>query len=237
MRIDECAVWTVQYKLPCHPCLCSSCTFPSWHQCSLNARHSLTHLHYPSQKQWLPGMCGKQEPPRRAPPGAPTCSHPRGWAGPTTCWLKSFLSLRSSCRRARRRDPGKAKDSTFQGPSSYPRESPSTGFDFESTRSKHGKTCKGCIWLHVAPIRMSPWMTDDDPLTKFDNGAALSRRWSHREPRNWSGKFSSKTKGPTASISKVSLNRPKFFWRFHNIRSSSGTRRTPARTTWVSFSH
>ena len=72
--------------------------------------------------------------------------------------------------------PGKAKDSTFQGPSSHPRESPSTGFDFESTRSNNGKTCKRCIWLHVAPIRMSPWMTDDDPLTKFDNAAALSRK-------------------------------------------------------------
>ena len=89
----------------------------------------------------------------------------------------SRASLRpSSCRRARRRDPGKAKDSTFQGPSSCPRESPSTGFDFESTRSNHGKTCKRCTWLHVAPIRMSPWMTDDDPLTKFDNAAALSRK-------------------------------------------------------------
>ena len=26
--------------------------------------------------------------------------------------------------------------------------------------------CKRCTWLHVASIRMSPWMTDDDPLTK-----------------------------------------------------------------------
>ena len=34
-----------------------------------------THLHYPSQKQWLPGMGVKQEPPRRAHSGAPTCSH------------------------------------------------------------------------------------------------------------------------------------------------------------------
>ena len=25
---------------------------------------SRTHLHYPSQKQWLPGIRGKQEPPR-----------------------------------------------------------------------------------------------------------------------------------------------------------------------------
>ena len=76
-----------------------------------NARSKLvssrTHLHYPSQKQWLPGIRGP-----------------------------------SSSRIARRRDPGKAKDSTFQGPSSRPRESPSTGFDFESTRSNHGKTCK-----------------------------------------------------------------------------------------------
>ena len=40
--------------------------------------NSRTHLHYPSQKQWLPGMRGKQEPPRRARSGAPTCSHPHG---------------------------------------------------------------------------------------------------------------------------------------------------------------
>ena len=37
--------------------------------------NSRTHLHYPSQKQWLPGMRGKQEPPHRARSGAPTCSH------------------------------------------------------------------------------------------------------------------------------------------------------------------
>ena len=44
-----------------------------------NARSMLvnahTHLHYASQKQCLPGMRGKQEPPRRARSGAPTCSH------------------------------------------------------------------------------------------------------------------------------------------------------------------
>ena len=31
-------------------------------------------LNYPCQKQWLPGIRGKQEP-RRARSGAPTCSH------------------------------------------------------------------------------------------------------------------------------------------------------------------
>ena len=45
-----------------------------------NARSKLnssrTHLH--TQKQWLPGIRGKQEPPRRAPPGAPMCFHPHG---------------------------------------------------------------------------------------------------------------------------------------------------------------
>ena len=30
------------------------------------------------QKQWLPGIRGKKEPPRRARSGAPTCSHPHG---------------------------------------------------------------------------------------------------------------------------------------------------------------
>ena len=42
------------------------------HSMPVNAH---THLHYPSQKQWFPGMRGKQEPPRRARSGAPTCSH------------------------------------------------------------------------------------------------------------------------------------------------------------------
>ena len=73
-------------------------------------------------------------------------------------------------RRGRRRDPGKAKDSIFPCPSSCPKGSP-TQF---SIRSNHWKTCKCCIWLHVVPIRMSSWMTDDDPLTKIDNAAALS---------------------------------------------------------------
>ena len=41
----------------------------------VNAR---THLHYPSQKRWLPGVRGLRKPPRRARCGAPTCSHPRG---------------------------------------------------------------------------------------------------------------------------------------------------------------
>ena len=42
------------------------------HSMLVNAR---THLHYPSQKQWLPSMRGKQEPPHRARSAAPTCSH------------------------------------------------------------------------------------------------------------------------------------------------------------------
>ena len=67
-------------------------------------------------------------------------------------------SLRpSSGRRARRRDPGKAKEWTVRGPSICPRESPTTGFD----KVPHGQaigTCKRCIWLHVASIRMSPWI-------------------------------------------------------------------------------
>ena len=44
-----------------------------------NARSMLvksrTHRHDPSEKQWLPSIRGKQEPPRRARLGAPTCSH------------------------------------------------------------------------------------------------------------------------------------------------------------------
>ena len=47
----------------------------------------------------------------------------------------------SSGRRARRRDRGKAQDSTFSSPSSCPRESP-TQF---SIRSNHWKTSKRCF--------------------------------------------------------------------------------------------
>ena len=39
---------------------------------------SRTHLHYPSQKRWLPGVRGIGKPPRRARRGAPACSHPHG---------------------------------------------------------------------------------------------------------------------------------------------------------------
>ena len=35
---------------------------------------------------------------------------------------------------------------------------------------------KRCIWLHEAPIRMSAWMMDDDPLAKIDSAVALSRK-------------------------------------------------------------
>ena len=116
---------------------------------------SRTHLHYPSQKRWLPGIRGKQETTAQSPSRCFDALPPSRMSSANNV-LAQEPSLRpSSCRRARRRDPGKAKDSTFQGPSSGPRESPSTGFDFEPTRSNHGKTCKRCTWLHVAPIRMS----------------------------------------------------------------------------------
>ena len=46
------------------------------------------------------------------------------------------------------------------------KEKPITGFDFVSTRPNHWRTCKRCTWLHFAPIRMSPCVTDNDPLTK-----------------------------------------------------------------------
>ena len=112
----------------------------------------------------------KKGPPRRAPSRCSDVLPPSRMSSANNV-LAQEPSLRpSSCRRARRRDPGKAKDSTFPGPSSCPRESPT----LFSIRSNHGKTSKRCIWLHVVPIRMSPWMTDDDPLIKIDNAAALS---------------------------------------------------------------
>ena len=86
-----------------------SCTFPSWHQCSLKARRFSHSPHYPSQKQWLKGIRGKQEPPRRGPPGAPTCSHPHGWVAPTTCWLKSPHSLRALAAEREGETPGRLR--------------------------------------------------------------------------------------------------------------------------------
>ena len=67
-------------------------------------------------------------------------------------------SLRpSSGSRAQRRDSGKAKEFS----SCCPRES-STQFSIR------------CKWLHVVSMKMSPWMTDDDLLTKADNLAVMS---------------------------------------------------------------
>ena len=77
-----------------------------------------------------------------------------------------YLSLRHSA--------GKAHDWTVHGPASCPQERPSTKFDWVSTRSKHVNTCKRCILLHVARIRISPCRTDDNPLIRLDMAAALS---------------------------------------------------------------
>ena len=113
----------------------------------------------PSQRQWLPGMRGKQEPPRRARSRAPTCSHPLGRAAPTTCRRKSSLPP-STCRSARRRDLGKAKDLTFQGPSSHSRESSTQGL-ICTTRPNHGKLANAVSGFTFASIRMY-----DNRLTK-----------------------------------------------------------------------
>ena len=140
---------------------------------------------------------GKQERPRRARSGAPTCSHPHGGAAPTTCRLKSSPTVRALAEVREGETPEKQRIRPSQVHPAVPRKA---RLQF-SIRSNHGKTSKCCIWLHVAPIRMSPWITDDDPLTKIDNAATFSRQWSHREPRNRSGKFSSKIKRHTVSIS------------------------------------
>ena len=66
----------------------------------------------------------------------------------------------SSGRRARRRDPGKAQDSTFSGPSSCPRESPTSTLHYGQTIGK--------------PANAALAQLSDNPLTKIDNAAALS---------------------------------------------------------------
>ena len=139
---------------------------------------SRTHLHYPSQKRWLPGDRGKQETTAQSPSRCSGVLPPSRMSSANNVLAQEPSIRPSSGRRARRRDAGKAKESTFSGPSSCPRESPTQ----LSIRTNHGKTSGRCIWLHVVPIRMSPWMTDDDPLTKIDNAAALSTMKPQRTP-------------------------------------------------------
>ena len=90
--------------------------------------------------------------------------------------------------------PGKPRIRLSKAHPAVPLESPSTGFDFGSTRSNHGKTCKRCTRLHVAPIRMSPWMTDDDPLTKFDNAAACQESEATRNTGTSPGSSQARSK-------------------------------------------
>ena len=135
-------------------------------------------------------MREKQEPPRRVRSGAPTCSHPHGWAAPTTRRPKSPLTVRALPEVREGETPGKLRThSKAHQPS--PRKS-NTEFDFVPHCQTFG-TCKLCAWLYFVPIKKSPCVTDDNSLTK----------WSHRELRNRTEKFSSKTKGPTASISSL----------------------------------
>ena len=136
-----------------------------------NARSMLvssrTHLHYPSQKQWLPGIRGKKGTTAQSPSRCSDVLPPSRMRSANNVLASEPSLLPSSSRRARRRDPGKAKDSTFQGPSSRPRESPSTGFDFESTRSNHGKTHKRCIWLRCAN-EVREVLEQDQRTNRFD---------------------------------------------------------------------
>ena len=124
--------------------------------------NSRTHLHYPSQKQWLPVFVGYRN--HRAEPvsvlrRAPTLTDEQRQQ---RVGIRA-LSLRpSTCRSARRRDTGEAKDRPYQV---HPAVAGKARLQF-SIRSNHWKTSKRCIWLHVAPIRMSPWMTDDDPIDR-----------------------------------------------------------------------
>ena len=82
-------------------------------------------------------MRGKQEPPRRARSGAPTCSHPHG------CQRQQRVGLRAlspsehlpKCAKERPRE-------SFDAPRLYNQLSPGKsikGFDFVSTRPNHWK--------------------------------------------------------------------------------------------------
>ena len=88
-----------------------------------------------------------------------------------------FAELPSALRRARHEEleggSGKAKDSTIHGPGSFPRESPSTGFDLVSTRSNHGDLQTQCLAPRCANQDI-PCVPDDDPQIRLHEAATLS---------------------------------------------------------------
>ena len=87
---------------------------------------------------------------------------------PTPCWRKGPSLHPSSSRRARRRESGKAEDSTVYGPASCSQGKP---IDRDRPGTPHGQTMGTPA---NAPIRIPPCKTDDDPLIRLVKAAALS---------------------------------------------------------------
>ena len=60
---------------------------------------------------------------------------------------------------------------------------------------------KRCIWLHEAPIRMSPWVMDDDPLAKIDNGLHFQENEAAESSGTGPGSSRVRSKDPRFDLS------------------------------------
>ena len=169
-RTNGCAVWTLQHYVPCHPCLCSSCTYsiltPVHAQRSSIRAPTYTTQVRSSGSQVFVGYGNHRAEPdtvlRRGPTATDEQRQQRVGSralSPSELWPQSakerpWESSGYDLRRSIQLSPGKP--------------------DTVLHTVKPLKNQQTLLWIHVVPIRMSPWMTDDNPLTKIDNAAALS---------------------------------------------------------------
>ena len=141
--------------------------------------NSRTDLHYPSQKQWLPSVRGIRKPPRRARHGAPTWSHRHGWAAPTTCWLKSPLSVRAVVAEREGETLGKL---WIRSPQIYPAVPGKARHS-----SPYGQTIEKPANAALDPRSANQDVPLDDRWQSIDKDWQCCRivnKWSHREHRN-----------------------------------------------------
>ena len=154
MRTDGCAVWKVQHYFPCHPCLCSSCTFSILTPNSHEARQFAHTPQLPKSEAVAPRYTWETGTTAQSPS---RCSDmlPSSRMSSANNVLAEELSLRpSSGRRALRRDPGKAKDSTFSGPSSCPRESPTSTLSVRALTAELERETSGRLRRAVTGDRL-----------------------------------------------------------------------------------
>ena len=128
-------------------------------------------------------IVGKGLPPLPALPGPGSVPpYPDGSRGLTQTSVASPFTVESYRQAAHlsqntpvswQERPREAKRTPTQGPSSAPRESPSTGLEEDSTLSNQGITPNPATMAHVKPTIASPSRMDQLPLTRLDNAAAL----------------------------------------------------------------